>query len=72
MATYHLLKDVPDVLRVNKKGELYCVDGRDVKAYLKERFAGHPADTPLTILPSETAKRQNELAWLVPHLALAC
>lgn len=69
---YHLLRDVPDVLRVTKDGELYCSDGQDVTEYLKNRLGKLPKGEPLAIVPSASLKKLNDVAWLVPHLCLAC
>jgi len=71
MTTYYLLKEVHEILRVDREGNLYCVDGRDVKEYLRERFKDIPDDTPMAILPSQILRHLNDVAWLVPQLSLA-
>lgn len=62
---------LPSVLRLNAYGQLYCADGREVTAYLREwaQRAGVTEDTPLNIMRREDQQRERDDAWLARNWA---
>lgn len=61
---------LPNKLRL-VDGELVCVDGSDVKAYLREwaEQAKVTADTPINIMRRDSHEHDRELATMMRHWA---
>lgn len=55
-------KQLPNILRINEKGELYCADNRDTKRYLREIREdlielGFNKDEPMILVPREAYQK---------------